>query len=278
MPGELAARISTSSVGEYADRYDVLYGAREELEDDDDFIWAHHRINPWAWDRKLLDGDELEEAREALDDLHKPWFPETHLDVMENYYGQRVAELEKRAFAATPYQAIDRPGEPNLAALIWAKSGVRGGANTFDIPAPCGGDGSWTDLAGEAWRDYVRRWPFTSDLLRRDDFAIDIAIGADADRGFDVDNLAARVLKGMRRAVPDATPLDSYRVYRRASVPDTVVVTLQHPERAQALRRAMRGRFLGLSVDPDARIHHHRPTDAAALVDFEDTLRDLNAA
>jgi hypothetical protein len=275
VPGALSARISIFSVGEYADRYDVLRGLREKREDDDslhgDIPWR-----PWTWDRGLLDGDELERAREALQDFCTPSEGPAELHELRTFYARRVAELERRTFTMTPYQPTDRPGKPNLAAHIWAETGIRGGANTLDIPAPCDGEGSWTEVVGEAWRRHLERWRQATSFLKKDPLAIDIAVGKESDRGFDVDNLAARVLRGMRRAVPGAVPPDSYRVYRRADEPGAVVVTLHHPERAEALRRAMTGAsfaILDARIDPDAPIHRRRSTDDAALEDFKATFR-----
>lgn len=266
-PGELAARISTSSAGEYIDRFDVLGGVGED-EEDDDVGWSLHRPKPWTWDRELLDGDELDQAREALNDLRSFSLADADFSEIERFYAERVAELEKLTFTLTPYQATDRPGEPNLAARIWASNGIRGGANQFDIPAPSGGEGSWTSIASEAWRCYATAWYQASKFLQRESFALDIAVGASADRGFDIDNLAARVLTAMRKAVPHAAPPDSYRVYRRTTPPGTVVVTLHHPQRAQALRQAMTQSFLALGghrIDPEARAHRRRSGDAKAL-------------
>lgn len=118
-------------------------------------------------------------------------------------------------------------------------------------------------------------------MLRRSSFSLDIAVGADEGRGFDVDNLAARVLKGMRRGVPDAAAPESYRVFRRVAVPGTVVVTLQHPDRAEALRQAMLGgslAFMGFGVDRDAQVHRRRADDRRAFQEFAEFGRNLRRA
>lgn len=281
VPGDLAASISICSASEYADRFDVLRGAREDADDDDDPGWPHGRITPWSWDRDLLDGDELDKAREALADFRSPLYAGGDFADLEDHYARRVEELETRSFTLTPYQATDRPGPLNLAGLIWANTGVRGGANTFDIPAPSGGQGSWTDIATEAWRSYAGQWPRIAQMLRRGSFSLDIAVGAGDSRGFDVDNLAARVLKGMRRGVPDAAAPESYRVFRRVAVPGTVVVTLQHPDRAEALRQAMLGgslAFMGFGVDRDAQVHRRRADDRRAFQEFAEFGRNLRRA
>lgn len=49
MPGARAAQITVCSIGEYASAYDVLNGARDDLDDDD-----RDRLDPWAFDREML--------------------------------------------------------------------------------------------------------------------------------------------------------------------------------------------------------------------------------
>jgi hypothetical protein len=93
---------------------------------------------------------------------------------------------------------------------------------------------------------------------------LDIAIGQDGARSFDVDNLAARVIRAFQSAAPGLPNPTAYRVYRRHGEDDAVMVSLHHTRRAANLRVLLAGSPLALSAlrpDRDAPVFRRRSID-----------------
>lgn len=258
--GPLSATISACSAREYADAFDVLCGASADRDDDD-------RPAPWAWDRDALDEDHgVELARENLAETRADTsiYPPDVRAMLIEMDEWRIREHELRALLATPYSPTDRPGPPSLAGRLWNDHAHLGGPACIVLPAPHGGEGSWTDRARQACDTHFERWPGLVSVLGTEPVALDIAIGGAAADVFDVDNLARRVLRALRdRALGLPSP-SAYRAYRRHGDDDSVVVRLHAASRANDLRWLLGGSALvlcGVRPDPDVPAHRRRSID-----------------
>lgn len=267
MPGGRAAQITVCSIREYADAYDVLNGAHDDLDEDD-----RDRIDPWAFDREMLDEELLDHAREALTDTRdSTYMSDEAREQMTSFYERQVREYELRTLLSAPYSPSDRPGDPSIQGRLWNDAPHLGGPASIVIPAPDGGGDSWTAIAQRTCEAHFSRWPFLSELLATSPVALDIAIGNNGAERFDVDNLARRVLSALSRAAPGLHPPDGYRVYRRIGDDHAVVLRLHDPRRAEELRLLMSGSplaLIGLRPDADAMVHRRRPGDARMFAEI----------
>lgn len=260
IPGPRAAQITVCSIREYADAYDVLNGARDDLDDED-----RDRLDPWAFDREMLDEELLDHVREALADTREStYLSDETREQLTGFYARQVREYELRTLLLAPYSPSDRPGDPSLQGRLWNDAPHLGGPASVVISAPDGGGESWTAIAKRAFETNFSRWPFLGELLAGSPVALDIAVGANGADHFDVDNLARRVLSALSRVAPDLHPPAGIRVYRRTGDDHSVVVRFHDPGRADALRMLMSGSplaLIGLRPDANAITRRRRPDD-----------------
>jgi hypothetical protein len=273
-PGPLQAEIAFCSARQYADAFDVLCGVSQDRDDrwcDADDPWPDivSRDDPWTWDRESpSDECDLEVAEENLAHLEagNSLLPADLRTRMIEFDRRHIREHKRTSLLSTPYLPTDRPGPPSLAGRLWNDVKHFPSPARIYLPAPMreGGRGSWTATAREAFAAHFGHWREVIPLLQDEPVALDIAIGKEADGSFDVDNLAARVLRAFRESAPRLPSPPAYRVYRRHGDDGAVVVALHTVHRAANLRYFLGGSPLaicGLQPDPDGPVYRRRPMD-----------------
>lgn len=267
-PGPLGATIAICSAGQYADAFDVLAGAsgdRGDIWDDD----APHD-DPWRWNRQ--DEFRLEMAEEHLAD----WEAEGDSEWRElrlrmiDFNRELIREWKRDEFLSHPYSSSDRPGAPNIAGRVCLEHPHIPQPARVVLPgAKRDSGGSWTASARDAFGEHIGHWwPLTAPLSDIP-VALDIAVGRRASGGFDIDNLAFRVLRAFLEAVPECSPIPpAYRAYRWHGGEDAVVIRFQSVERARQLRLLLSGSSLaasGLRPHPEGPVYRRRPSDEAVF-------------
>jgi hypothetical protein len=162
---------------------------------------------------------------------------------MIGFNRELIREWKRDVFLCQPYSPADRPGAPNIAARVWVEHPHIPRPDRVVLPGAGRDIGrSWTAAARDAFRQHISHWwPLTAPL-RDVPVAVDIAIGRRASGGFDVDNLAYRVLRAFLEAAPRGHPTPPcYRVYRWHGDEDAVVIQFRSVERARQLRRLLGG-------------------------------------
>lgn len=272
-PGPLQAEIAFCSARQYADAFDVLSGVSRSRDDrwcDADDPWHDivSRDDPWAWNRESpFDEYDLEITEENLAHLkagNSLLSVDLRAEMIEVDHRQ-IREHKRASLLSMPYLPTDRPGPPSLAGRLWNDVRHFPSPARIYLPAPTReGQGSWTAIAREAFASHFGHWREVTPLLQDEPAALDIAIGTKAADSFDVDNLAARVLRALRESVPGLPGPPAYRVYRRHGDDDAVVVTLHAVRRAANLRLFLAGSPLatcGLQPDADGPVYRCRPID-----------------
>jgi hypothetical protein len=272
--GPRQAEIAVCSAREYADAFDILSGVSRERDHDfgtgDSWGDLLSRGDPWSWDRESpMDEEDLDLTLENLAYLESGGAHlSTKLDAeLAQFDRRRIREHRRASLLAMPYTPVDRPGLPSLAGRLWNDNKRVPAPSRIYLPAPRGNGAasdSWTRIAREGFANHLAQWREIVPVLEDAPIALDIAIGQDGAGSFDVDNLAARVIRAFQATAPGVPSPTAYRVYRRHGENGAVVVSLHSTRRAANLRTFLAGSPLALAAlrpDPDGPVYRRRPID-----------------
>lgn len=272
--GADGASVSVCAAREYTDAFDILHGASTE---DDSF---DREIDSWSpppfesnWDWHL--DDDLETAEEHLDDSrnHVGLYPKDLAESLVEHNEWMVSRLRRQKLLSCPYEPHDRPGALSLAGRIWAERPPLSRPARVFVPAPDGGEGSWSAKARTSVRHHFEQWDLVSSGIYDEPVSLDIAIGMAPRNRFDVDNLASRVLKAFRAEAPSLR-VSSLRAFRTAAFADLVIVRL-HPERRAGALRSLLGAYpmgvFEVRPEEDAPAHRRKATDERVWAELKKT-------